>query len=404
MQMFSPLLIFLSHPRNTLFYYTHWKYMIYRKRSIHATRTHWYVKCIILFLTTIVLIASAMYLPVVDLRREISSLPKYITIPSCSKNVSTRNRVRLKYWGSSLRIFFWRGRVVIITPNECHSVIKNLFKFHFFFIHFTLAVCVFWQQHCDYNISSRASPQPESDAGARAPQRETIFNGLCVLGGSSSGAAARPLGSGRVTRNRSFRSHTVATECYPYLTVSVRGNIFYPSVPDWQTFAGPNLLQTTLAAVFSIYFSLSLSLIPFLSMYLSIYLYLYTYIYHYITGVLTELPVKRSRFAEFPCKTRFLSVTAVEGVYSDNILRLVAVLWHLGPTIIFSGIVRILYNIYNILHNTHSVVFGFMFLSERTLYPCFCEKNSHLFTFTIKLYSRSIPHSYSLFGNFFSTK
>lgn len=130
-----------------------------------------------------------------------------------------------------------------------------------------LAVYIFWQQHFDYTISSRTSLQ-QSTTGARAPRRETIFNGLCVPGGSSATAMARPLGSGRVTRNRSFYSHTVATECYPYLTVLVRENIFYPSVLNWQPFAGPNLLQTTLAAVF---------------LYNSIFLYTYISLHRRIT-------------------------------------------------------------------------------------------------------------------------
>lgn len=134
---------------------------------------------------------------------------------------------------------------------------------------------VFWQQHHDYNISSRASPQLQSATGARAPWRETIFNGLCVPGGSSADAAARPPGSGRVTRNRSFRSHTVATECYLYLTVSVRGNIFYPSVPDWQTFASDRIFSRPLSPQ-SFRLSLSLSLTAYMSIYLYIYIYTIT--------------------------------------------------------------------------------------------------------------------------------
>jgi len=175
--------------------------------------------------------------------------------------------------------------------------------------------------------------------------------------------------------------HSVATRSPPSVIhiwpFRLTETFFTHRCLDWQTFAGPNLLQTTL----------SLSL--YLYIYPSIYLFIYIYI---IPSQECSLPVKRSFFAEFPFttthttrKTSFRSVTAVVGVYSNSIPRLVVVQWPFGPTNIFFGRVLIIYNVHNL--HTYSSSFRVNFFKRslsmflRKEFILFHKHNNIIFTF-----------------------
>lgn len=142
--------------------------------------------------------------------------------------------------------------------------------------------------------SRSASMQPATSA--RTPRRETIFKGLCVPDGSSA-AAAGPLGSGRVTCNRSFRRHTR----WPLRVLSISDHFgvrkhFLPigarRLTDVRRTARRSLITLTPSSR-----SLSpSSSSPSVRAYTSIFVPLHPYP--------RSPPAPRPRFNVFPCTTR----------------------------------------------------------------------------------------------------